>query len=121
MEFFFEFILECVVQLFGEVILEALLRSRNPVANTIGDTVMAGLFAGLLAGLSLLVCPHHLISLRGLRIAAVVALPFLNGLLMFFVGPRFIQLGRPRGGFDHFFPAFAFSLVFGVIRFTGAA
>lgn len=120
MESFFEFLLEFVVQVFGEAILDALFRSRNPAANTAGVVIVASIYAGLLAALSLVVHPHHFISSRGLRIAALVVLPLVNGGLMSFIGHRFIRLGRPRSGYEHFFPAFAFSLVFGMIRFAAA-
>lgn len=120
MGFFFEIVFEFLLQLFGDVILDGLLRSRSPVANTIGNSIVASLAALILAGISLAVFPQHLIASQDSRVAALVILPIVNGLLMSVIGRRYIRLGRPRSGYEHFFPAFVFSLTFGAIRLLGA-
>jgi hypothetical protein len=119
-EWFFEILFEVVIQLFGEAILDALLRSRHPIANTISNVIIASLFAAILAGITLAVHPQHFIANRGLRVATLITLPIVNGFLMSFVGRQFIRIGRLRSGYEHFLPAFAFSLVFGLIRFAWA-
>ena len=117
MEWFIEIIFECVIQLFGDAILDALLRSRSPIANTLGNSIVAGLAAFIFGGVSLAIFPRHLITSHALRITALLALPLMNGLLMSIVGRRYIRIGRPRSGYEHFIPAFAFSLTFGAMRF----
>ena len=120
MEPLFEIVLEFVFQIFGDAILDALLRSRSPVANTIGNSVVACLAALIFAGISLAIAPRHMITVRELRVASLLFLPIVNGLSMSWIGRRYIRVGRPRSGYEHFIPAFVFSLTFGAIRFVCA-
>ncbi len=120
MEFLIELLFELLLQIFGDAILDGLMRSRSPVASTVGNSMAACLFALILAGISLVIFPGHLIEDKELRIAALIVLPIVNGILMAMIGRHLIRIGRKRSGYEHFFPAFAFSFVFGAIRFSAA-
>jgi len=62
----------------------------------------------------------NVIRASTVRLIALAVVPVLNGCLMVAVGRRFTERGRRRSGFEHFTPAFVFSLIFGAIRFFGA-
>lgn len=115
-----EVLLQVLFELVADAIYDLLVRSRNPVASTIGTSLFAALFALLAAALSLAIHPTHFIAHPAWRIAALVVFPIANGIAMSVVGRRFIRSGRMRSGYEHFIPAFVFSLVFGVVRYAFA-
>jgi hypothetical protein len=113
-------LLECLLELLGSLFYDAVMRSRNAYVQTAANSLVAVVVAALLSALSLTMHPQHLIPQVQVRIAALATIPILNGCVLVVLGRGFVRWGRPRSAFEHFVPAFLFSLVFGAVRFIGA-
>jgi hypothetical protein len=110
---------EVILQLLCDVLLDTSLRSRYPAIRIIGSTVLAVIAALFIGTISLYIHREHFIQLAWLRVLSLSILPILNGIFMVKVGTYFSQKNKPRGGYEHFIPGFAFSLIFGLLRFFG--
>lgn len=120
MEALLEFLVEVLGQAFFEIAVDVLGRSNKPVERIIASSFLMGLAAIVLGCISLALVPSHVFYKGGLRLAALIFIPFLNGLLMAGIGRYMQGKGRDRGPLEHFVPAFTFSLVLSLIRFFGA-
>ena len=119
MEALFEILLELVIQVVADVIADWMGVRRTPVTSALGSILLSALLGVALGGITIAVHPHHIVQERSLRLAVLLAVPFLNGLAVAFIGRAFAARGKRRSGFEYFLPAFVFSLAFGITRFAG--
>ena len=125
MEFLFEilfnFVGEVLLQAFFELLINFGLRSvvdgytarRHPVLSLFGN-VLLGAIAG---GLSLLVFKEHFLKATWLRIAMLIVIPPLAGLMMSAFGKWQEKQGGERASLERFWHGLAFALTMGLVRF----
>jgi hypothetical protein len=75
---------------------------------------------GILGGLSLVVVPTTILRHEAARLLNLVATPLLSGSLARALSKRRVRSGRSSDPRLHFWFAFAFSIMFLVVRFTWA-
>lgn len=85
----------------------------------ISIVIFSILGAALGAG-SLVLLPAHMIRDPNLRLASLVATPFISGILFSFIGRRRERKGKPVTNLEAFWPAFSFALAMAVVRYFGA-
>ena len=116
--FFGELLLQLVFELlvdfgFGSLADNAKAAKRNPIVAVCGWIVL-GAVAG---GLSLLLVRVHLLKQIWLRIAMLLIVPALAGLMMTILGKFREAKGQVRTCLESFWCGFAFALAMGLVRF----
>jgi hypothetical protein len=120
-EFLFSFLGEFVLQFLGEVLLEVGLRSLTEPFRRQPRPWMAALgyamFGAAIGGLSLLVFPHYLVTIKGLRVVNAALSPIAAGLGMAALGKWRAKRGQDVLRIDKFSYGYLFALAFGLVRF----
>jgi hypothetical protein len=120
-----QFVFEVVLQLFGSIGVDAATSSRHRTGKEekeeagCGWLVAFAVFGAICGGLSLLVAPNLLLPNVGLRIANLIAAPFLAGGLSYLVA-KHVWTQRGWEPSHHFWRGFWFALAFGLVRFAYA-
>jgi hypothetical protein len=91
-------------------------RARRILLNIV---IFSLLGAALGAG-SLVLLPAHMVRDPKLRLASLLATPFIAGILFSFIGRRRERKGKPVTTLEAFWPAFSFALAMAVVRYYGA-
>lgn len=117
-----QFVLEVGLQLFGSIGIDAATGHRRSEKEEAGCGwyIAFAAFGALCGGLSLIFAPNLLLPNIGLRVANLMLAPFVAGGLSFLVA-RNIWTAKGWEPSHHFWRAFWFASLFGLVRFAFAS
>lgn len=111
-----ELVLQIVVELLAEFGLQPLKAMFDKPPNPWLAALGYALLGGVLGGLSLWLLPQHLMAGDLARIAVLIAVPVLAGLLMAAVGAWRARRGHALLRIDRFSYGYLFALAFALVR-----
>jgi hypothetical protein len=116
-----QFVLEVGLQLFGSIGIDAVTGHRRSDKEEAGCGwyIAFAAFGAICGGVSLIFAPKLLLPNLGLRVANLIVAPFIAGGLSFLVA-RHVWTAKGWEPAHHFWRAFWFALLFGLVRFAFA-